>query len=131
MRVPVTIASGRASRAGGAGRKTRRRAWLVAGAAAAVVASGGVAAASIPDAGSGVFHGCSSSRTGALRLIDPAKGQKCWAGEKAVTWDQAGITWKGTWRKGPAYRVHDAVSYLGSSFLAVPATTGGTPACRA
>src|SRR6185437_927761 len=44
----------------------------------------------IPDPGTGVFHGCDSKKTGALRLIDPAKHQKCAAAEKAVTWNQTG-----------------------------------------
>jgi ribosomal protein S18 acetylase RimI-like enzyme len=113
-----------------AARPGRARRWLPAGVAAAVMlAGGGVAAvAAIPDAGTGVFHGCYSTKTGALRLIGPAKRQKCKAGEKAVTWDQAGITWKGAWAKAKHYPVHDAVSYLGSSYLAVRASTGIVPA---
>jgi hypothetical protein len=65
---------------------------------------------------------------GALRLIDPSKGQKCAAGEKAVSWDQAGITWRGPWAAGIGYLVRDAVAYQGSSYLAVRASTGKVPA---
>jgi hypothetical protein len=39
--------------------------WRVA-VLAVLVAAGGVAVAAIPDAGTGVFHGCYSTETGAL-----------------------------------------------------------------
>ena len=53
------------------------------------VTAGGVALASIPDA-NGVFHGCYATTSGALRLIDPSKGQRCESGERAVKWNQTG-----------------------------------------
>src|SRR5215472_5338676 len=119
--------------AGNGSREAGRRRWPVSRvtAAAAVVAAAvlasGVALASIPDAGTGVFHGCYSKRTGALRLIDPSKGQKCATSEKSVTWNQAGITWKGSWSKTTGYQVHDAVAFQGSSFLAIHASKGANP----
>lgn len=45
--------------------------------------------ASIPDGG-GVVHGCYQKITGALRVIDPGKGQKCSGTELGLTWSQAG-----------------------------------------
>jgi hypothetical protein len=42
----------------------RVRVWAVAGIAAAVVLGGWVAVASIPDAETGVFHGCYAAKTG-------------------------------------------------------------------
>ena len=51
----------------------------------------GVAIATIPDAGTKVFHGCVSTKSGSLRLVDPSKGQSCSASENAVTWDQTGV----------------------------------------
>src|SRR5215472_5492842 len=73
----------------------RRMIWpvILAGTAFALVA-GGMAVASIPDA-KGVLHACYSTKTGAVRLIDTAKKQKCETGEKSVSWNQAG-------RPGPA-----------------------------
>ncbi len=111
---------------------SRRRGWagwrwlVVPAAAAAAVAAGGVALAGIPDS-SGVFHGCYSKKTGGLRLIDPSKRQKCGTGDAAVSWNAAGISWRGNWSRSSAYRVGDAVAYLGSSYLAVKASEGTTP----
>lgn len=48
-----------------------------------------IAYASIPD-GAGVIHGCYSKISGALRVIDTAKGQKCSGTELALTWSQTG-----------------------------------------
>ena len=110
----------------------RRRGWtgwrwlIVPAAAAAAVAASGVALAGIPDS-SGVFHGCYSKKTGGLRLIDPSKRQKCGTGDAAVSWNAAGISWRGVWSRSSAYRVGDAVAYLGSSYLAVRASEGQTP----
>jgi hypothetical protein len=106
----------------------RSRRWLAAPVAvAAAVAAGGVALASIPGP-RGVSDGCYNKTTGGLRLIDPAKGQKCKVGEGAVSWNQAGINWRDTWAKTTAYRAGDAVAYLGSSYLAVASSAGKDPA---
>ena len=45
--------------------------------------------ASIPDA-TGLIHGCYSKTSGALRVIDTAKSQKCSATELALNWSQTG-----------------------------------------
>jgi hypothetical protein len=64
---------------------------------AAVVSSLGVvgvsyaAVNSIPSP-SGVFTGCYNKTSGALRVIDPSKGQHCAAKEARVTWNQKGQT---------------------------------------
>ena len=55
------------------------------------------AQAAVPDSGAGVSHGCVSSRTGVLRVIDPAKGQGCITNngrfkETAIQWTQDGGT---------------------------------------
>ncbi|MFD7256821.1 hypothetical protein [Streptomyces sp. NPDC059874] len=50
---------------------------------------GGVAYADIPGAG-GVYTGCYSAGSGTLRVIDDEAGQRCRAGERTVTWSQAG-----------------------------------------
>jgi hypothetical protein len=86
-----------------------------------------VALASIPDSGTGVFHGCVNKTSGALRLIDRSKGAVCTATESSVAWDQTGISWRGSWSSTVAYRVNDAVEYQGSSFLARVANTAVAP----
>ena len=52
----------------------------------------GIAYASIPDS-QGVIHGCfkpSTRPSGALRVIDTAKGQRCEGGELPLDWNQTG-----------------------------------------
>ena len=56
---------------------------------AAVSLGAGVAVASIPSV-KGVFYGCYATSSGALRLVDHAKNQKCTSTEKAVSWSQTG-----------------------------------------
>ena len=75
----------------------------------------------------GVFHGCVSTATGALRLIDTDKGQACKKSETAVSWGKAGINWQGAWASTTSYDQGDAVSYQGSSYLAVVANTNVPP----
>src|SRR5271168_1168422 len=111
--------------------KPKRR-WLRAGAVGAVLASGlavvtgALAFASIPDA-NGVFHGCVHTSTGALRIIDTDNGQACKASETAVSWNKAGINWHGAWASTTSYSQGDAVSYHGSSYLAVVTNTDVLP----
>ena len=81
----------------------------------------------IPDTGSGVFHGCYSKITGALRLIDPSKGQNCKSTEKAISWDQSAVVWRGNWKASVSYSSHDAVAYQGSSYVATVANAGQSP----
>jgi len=116
--------------ASGANKPKRR--WLRAGAAGLVLASGlavvtgALAFASIPDA-NGVFHGCVRTSTGAIRIIDTDQNQTCRAGETAVSWNKAGINWQGAWAPRTSYSQGDAVSYQGSSYLAVADNTNVRP----
>jgi hypothetical protein len=70
MRQRLVPKAGDAARVRVRGHDSRRlygRPGVVAVAVLAVlVAAGGVAVAAIPDAGTGVFHGCYSTETGAL-----------------------------------------------------------------
>ncbi len=64
---------------------------------AAVITSLGVAGASYAAVNStpspsGVFTGCYNKTSGALRVIDPSRGQHCAATETQVTWNQKGQT---------------------------------------
>ena len=92
----------------------------------AALAVGGIAWATIPDS-AGVLHGCYNTTTGALRVIDPSKGQTCASGEAALSWNQSGIRWRGYWVSTTAYAVHDAIMYNGSAYLAMAANTGVAP----
>jgi len=108
-------------------RFTRRSIAVALTATVVMLAAGGVAIASIPDAGTGIFHGCYSTSGGALRLINPSAREVCKKGEHAVSWNATGITWEGTWRPTIAYSVHDAVVYEGSSYIAKLPSTGKKP----
>jgi hypothetical protein len=67
-----------------------KRLIITAAVAVAVAISGGaIAYASIPDS-SGVIHGCYTVKTGALRVIDTAKGQTCATGQHSLNWNQKG-----------------------------------------
>jgi hypothetical protein len=109
-----------------------RRVWLACVSVLVVAtASLGTAVAAIPDAGSRVFHGCYANSGGALRVIDPSAGQSCQASESAITWNQRGISWRGSWSSTKAYVVNDAVVYNGSSYIAKVANTNVVPTTAA
>lgn len=50
------------------------------------LSAAGIAAAAIPDSGTGVIHGCYKTNKGDLRVIDPAAGQACTARETPIKW---------------------------------------------
>ena len=96
---------------------------------ASVVGLGGIAYAAIPDASSGVFHGCYNKTSGALRLVDPSAGtdNTCTASESAVTWNQRGVNWKGGWSPTTTYHINDAVVFGGTSYIAVQPSRNSAP----
>jgi hypothetical protein len=104
---------------------------VVAAGVAAVVSLGAIAFAAIPDAGTGVFHGCYDKTSGALRLIDPSLGQSCGANENAVTWNQRGVNWKGTWSPTTTYNINDAVASRGTSYIAIAPNLNSQPPAAA
>jgi hypothetical protein len=59
-------------------------------AAAAVLAGATIAAATIP-AADGTVHGCMTSKTGQLYVIDPSAGQGC-SKDTALDWNKPGAT---------------------------------------
>lgn len=66
---------------------------IVAGLVAGLVVGGAtVAIAAIPDSNTKVITACMKTATGTIRLIDAQAGKKCVAGERAVTWNQKGVT---------------------------------------
>jgi hypothetical protein len=107
-------------------RLTKRGTVAVALSVAALGAIGGVAIATIPDAATGVFHGCVNKTSGTLRVVDPSKSQVCTAQELAVVWNQ-GLNYRGLWTSAGSYAVHDVVTYLGSSYVAKLASTDVVP----
>ena len=68
-----------------------KRNWIVAtvGVFTAGVAAASVAWAAIP-ASDGAIQGCYGKVGGVLRVIDPAKGEKCLTVEAPITWNQKG-----------------------------------------
>ena len=85
---------------------------------AVLLIAGGVAWATIPEAGTGLIHSCYNTSTGALRVIDPSKGQSCAA---------KGIHFRGGWNSTTAYAIGDAVTWNGSAFIAKAANTNSMP----
>jgi hypothetical protein len=106
--------------------------------AAMFVALGGGAYAAmsgIPDA-NGVFHGCVSKRTGALRVVSAA--HSCLKREFAIAWNQTGIRGRqgppGT--PAPTYSAGTGLSLSNNTFSTDPTTvqrrvTGSCPAGHA
>jgi collagen triple helix repeat protein len=69
---------------------TRKRVQMVIGLGiGAAIVGGSVAYASVPDP-TGSIHGCYSTITGHLRIIDTAKTPDCLITEKALPWSQLG-----------------------------------------
>lgn len=125
----------------------RRSPAAAAVALATAVMAGGVAWATIPDQG-GVIHGCYQKNNGQLRVVDSGAGPGCTPAETALQWNQtgpqgpqgppgpqgasgpqgiagptgptgpAGLVWRGPWNDDTRYGAGDAVSLLGSSFVA-------------
>ena len=99
--------------------------------AVSTLAVASIAYATIPD-GSGVIHGCYSSKDGSLRVLDTGSGGACDAKkETALDWNRAGTTGpKGP--TGPAGTSHAYYSYggllqattLGPSLTSVDQLTG-------
>jgi hypothetical protein len=109
-------------------RRFSKRALVLVGLAVIlVIGATGVAIASIPDSGTGVFHGCVTNSSGALKLIDPSAGQSCTASQTAVSW-RSGVNWRGTWAAADTYAANDAVSYKGSSYIALVPNSATKPA---
>jgi hypothetical protein len=108
----------------------RSPALIVAAVAVAAAVGTGIALASIPDS-NGVIHGCyntGSNPSGALRVIDTAKGTTCAKNEKPLNWNQTGP--KGdTGDRGPigpsdAWSVTDSATNLSPSSEATLAGAG-------
>lgn len=72
-------------------RRRLRRAGRVLGATAVLgLAAAGISYAAIPDS-TGLIHGCYSTTSGALRVIDPAKTKACPTGTTGLNWNQKGL----------------------------------------
>jgi YVTN family beta-propeller protein len=102
-----------------------RWSWCIAAAiVGCVVLGAGIAVADIPDGNT--INACRNNTTFALRVIDKDASQSCTSGETALSWTS--WRWRGAWTAtaSPAYAVGDAVSYLGSSYLAT-AVPGANP----
>lgn len=79
-----------------------------------------------------VINGCYQKNNGQLRVLIGTG--TCRPDEIAISWNQAvsnavqsGIIWKGAWSNSTAYAVNDAVSYNGSSYIALANNTNLVP----
>jgi hypothetical protein len=107
-------------------RRLGRRTLIGAGAALLLMA-GGVAYATIPDVGTSLVHGCYNTTSGALRVVDPGKGQTCAAGEASLNWGSKGLHWRGTWTPTAAFGPNDVTTLNGTAFIAKAANTNSRP----
>jgi len=102
---------------------------LIAVASSCVLISAiGVAVAAVPDAGTGQMHGCYSTSSGAVRVIDPAAGQRCRVGERSLSWGQ-GMRFRGFWNARTTYSPQDVVRVTrqGGTWVAVKRSRGSLP----
>lgn len=86
--------------------------------------------AAIPDSTTSIYTGCyvnAGASAGRLRVIDAEAGATCPVGETQVEWSERGINWQGAWNVSTPYKKDDAVSYQGSSYIALLDNTGVTP----
>lgn len=107
-----------------------RRPVLILTSVILALAFSGVAFASIPD-NNGVIHGCyTTNGAHTLQVIDTTLTPTCPSGTTSLTWNQKGrpgLNWKGAWSSTTVYKTSDAVSYLGSSWIAIVANTNSPP----
>ena len=105
----------------------RLRKLLIAACVGCVAAlAGDVALASIP-APNGVISACYAKTGGALRVIDPSKGQSCSTSEKRLSWNAHGLNWLGPWSAATTYAIGDAVTLNGSSWFAITSSHNSPP----
>ncbi len=82
-----------------------------------------------------IISGCYQKNNGQLRI---AVSGICRPDEIAISWNQAdsgpsagpgqsGIIWRGEWSNSTAYAINDAVSYNGSSYIALMNNTNSDP----
>ena len=85
------------------GSRLRRVAGLVAGVGVLGLLLGGVATATIPTSTTGQVAACYRVSSGALRVIDVQKKQRCVAGERLLTWGPSYL-WRGASTRRPRMR---------------------------
>ena len=82
-----------------AGKRKVRWSWRVSAVLLGMFMLGGsVAVAAIPQGNT--INACRDAKTGALRVIDTAKGAKCTTSEVPLRWNH--WTWRNTWLPMPA-----------------------------
>ena len=91
-----------------------------------LLGAGSWAWAAIPAPATGLITACYAKVGGALRVIDGATAAKCRATENKISWQQAGLRWRGVWSATVPYALNDAVSYRGGSAIATANPPVGT-----
>jgi hypothetical protein len=105
----------------------KRRVSVVLLVTLAAASGAAIALGAVPDPNTGVIRSCYATSGGALRIIDPSKGQKCRTGEAPLAWMQRGLTWRSAWTATATYRVNDVVMRAGSAFVAIKANKNVSP----
>lgn len=107
--------------------RSRRLALIGTSGVAIALGAGAVAWAVIPDLGTSLIHGCYNTSSGALRVIDPSKGQSCAVGEAALNWNAHGLNWRSGWNPTVSYAANDVVTRNGSTYVARASNVNSAP----
>ncbi|GAA1894668.1 hypothetical protein [Lapillicoccus jejuensis] len=112
MSLPSSLRSGRAL-------------GMVAAGAVAVSCVATGAFASVPNSATGVISACyKSAAPRTLQVIDQQAGETCPSGTTPLAWNGRGLSFRGTWSTTTSYRVDDAVTKGGSTYVALLPNTG-------
>jgi hypothetical protein len=103
----------------------------VAGVIAVIVLMGvGVAAAAVPNSATGKITACAvkaGPTAGQLRVIDSQVGAHCKSTERALSWPQRALRFRGTWGSTARYLTDDVVTLAGSAYVAIATSKNVAP----
>lgn len=88
----------------------------------------GTSAMVFADNGPMTYYACVNESSGAIHMA--GANAVCGNHESKISWNQQGpkgLTWRGAWNATASYTSDDAVSYNGSSFIAVAANVNEAP----
>ncbi len=109
----------------GGGRPRVRPAWFVGLVVFTAVGLGaGIALADVPDGNT--VNVCENKSTHVVRVIDKTNTTCNTTTETPYSWTV--WKWHGAWSSATAYKIGDAVSYLGQSYVATAVSTNKAPA---
>lgn len=89
-----------------------------------VAVAGGIAVATVPTSTTGQVVACYRTTTGALRVIDVQRRQRCAAGERQLVWGPS-WSWRGPYNARLSYPAGSVVLYGGATYVARTAVATG------